>query len=172
MKKILLFVSMIVLLAACNSSTDSGINKIYLVDTSKEVAETFNPLTKEFPNYCENKIIRDSMQIHLIEHFKSCIGKPFTMLKGIPLEFFKIGSTTGNKADVWFKTGLGCNLNEKSFLCFYVRTEMSIEDASKLSSGYYILSGILKDWDYSELEVGIAIDLGTFYISDATVINY
>lgn len=172
MKKILLFVSMIVLLAACNSSTDSGVYRTNLEGTSKEVGEIFNPLIKEYPNYCENKIVRDSMQIRIIEHFKSCIGKPFTMLEYIPLEFFQIGSTDGNKADVWFSTDVYCHLNEKSLLRFYVRTEMSIDEASKLSSGHYIVSGVLNDWDYSELEAGPIMNLGTFFISDAKVKIY
>lgn len=177
MKKILLFVSMIVLMAACNSDADSTNEES--VDTLNELTKALNPILEEFPNYTQNKMAKDSVRSRVIDYFDSCVGHEFSVIYNVPLDFFRVGTSKGDSVEVWFKPLVEPgNRDDNLHPDFMVRVYMPNEEALKLSHGIYRVTGTLKEWDavgkygFNSLDVSQAMDLGTFIMTNAKVKIY
>lgn len=179
MKKILLFVSMIVLLATCNSNSDSTNDESTQVDNLTEMTKFLTPIIDEYPNYVENKIANDSVSIRIIRHIKSCVGQEFTLIHDTPLDFLQVGTVKGDSAEVWFMPFFEIGRRDDNLHPnFLVCVTMPSEKASKMSHGIYCVTGKLKEWDLSGryrgrgLTISDVFDFGNFIMTDAKVKIY
>ncbi|MBR1935722.1 MAG: hypothetical protein IJ835_06710 [Muribaculaceae bacterium] len=112
----------------------------------------------------------------LEEYFNSFVGKPFTFINNLPMQFEEIDQVKGEKATVWFKVpDYSSYGGDKWDIAFRLLVETTKEEAATLSSGRYIVNGTLKKWDKkgrftgTGFHVSSTIWLGTFVISDATI---
>ena len=183
MNKVLAFIMVLLPLAACTNNTSSQQpasqdSVVAHVDETplSEAAKLFNPLVEKYPNYKNNEIAQEEMAKSLEEYFNSFVGKSFTFINNLPMQFEEIDQVKGEKATVWFKvpdySGYG---GDKWDIAFRLLVETTKEEAATLSSGRYIVNGTLKKWDKkgrftgTGFHVSSTIWLGTFVISDATI---
>lgn len=182
MKKVLAFIVLLPLLVACTNGTTTGQPTsqdsavVHMADPSSEAEKLFEPLVEKYPNYKRNEIAQEEMAKPIEEYFDSCVGKPFTFLDGLFVEFEEIASIDGDNTTVWFITPTCSNYGGDKWDCaFRLLVEMPKDEAAKLASGIYHVNGTLKKWDKNGrftgtgFHVSSTIWLGTFVITDANV---
>lgn len=180
MKKVLAFMVLLPLLAACTNGTTTGqpTSKdsavVHMAEPTTEAGKLFEPLVEKFPNYKSNEIAQEEMAKPIEEYFDSCVGKPFTFINDLMVKFEEIDQVNGETATVWFMTP-DVGYGESWDCAFRLLVEMPKAEAAKLASGFYHVKGTLKKWDKNGrffgtgFHVSSTIWLGTFVITDATV---
>lgn len=183
MKQAISIICLFFALTACVNVTSEQSNEqtatshIDEVDAPKnEASRLLDPLVEKYPNYKDNEIAQGEMAKSLEEYFSSCVGKPFDFISNLPVQFEEIDQVNGEKATAWFKVpDYSSYGGDKWDLGFRLLVEMTKDEASTLSSGRYLVKGILKKWDRNGrftgtgFHVSSTIWLGTFIITDATI---
>lgn len=183
MRHILSIICLSFALTACVNGTSEQSNDqtatthIDEVDAPRsEAAKLLDPLVKKYPNFKDNEIAKEEMAKALEEYFSSCVGKPFDFISNLPVQFEEIDQVNGERATAWFKVpDYSSYGGDKWDLGFRLHVEMTKEEAAALSSGSYMVKGILKKWDRNGrftgtgFHVSSTIWLGTFIITDATI---
>lgn len=183
MKKVLAFLLVPMLLACTNGTTtqptsqDSAVAYIdEISEPTSEARKLIDPLVKQYPNYKDNEIAQEEMAKPLKQYLDSCVGKPFSFISDLVVEFEEIDQVKGDIATVWFKTpDFSSYGGDKWDTAFRLLVEMPKAEAGALASGRYIVNGTLKKWDKNGrfagtgFRVSSTIWLGTFIISDATI---
>ena len=184
MHNVLAFLILVPMLIACTNGTsqqatsqDSAVAHVDVVEQpTSEARKLFDPLVEKYPNYKSNEIAQAEMSKSIEEYFTSLIGKPFTFLNDLPVEFEEIDQFNGDTATVWFKTpDYSSYGGDKWDIVFRLLVETSKDEAAKLASGRYHVNGTLKKWDKKGRFTGTGflvsstIWLGTFVITDANI---
>ena len=183
MRQILSIICLLFALTACVNGTSKQSNNqtetshIDEVDAPKsEAARLLDHLVEKYPNFKDNEIAKEGMANALEEYFSSCVGKPLDFISNLPVQFEDIDQVNGEKAKAWFKVpDYSSYGGDKWDLGFRLLVEMTKEEAAALSSGRYMVKGILKKWDKNGrftgtgFHVSSTIWLGTFIITDATI---
>ena len=184
MRKVLAFLLAPMLLACSNGTTttqptsqDSAVAYIdEITEPNSEARKLIDPLVEKYPNYQDNEIAQEEMAKPIEQYFDSCVGKPFTFINDLVVEFEEIDQVKGDIATVWFKTpDFSSYGGEKWDIIFRLLVEMPKAEAGALASGRYLVNGTLKKWDKygrfsgTGFHVSSTIWLGTFVITDATI---